>query len=75
MRWKNEDPERRAAYGRLGGKAARGKAYRFTSDKAREAGRKGGRAAAERRRCATCKKVPKQGETCECSPISSGARS
>ena len=74
MRWKNEDTARRSEYGRRGGVAARGKAYRFTSEKAREAGRKGGLASAEARRCKGCGRVPARGETHECPPISSEAQ-
>ena len=47
-------PERRAELGRMGGKAvqASGKGHRFTSEEAREAGRKGGTKTAMRRRLA-----------------------
>ena len=48
----NTDPAILTEISRKGGKAvhAVGKAYRFTSEKAREAGRKGGRALAAKRR-------------------------
>lgn len=71
MRWKNEDPARRAEFGRRGGEAARGKAHRFTKEQAQEAGRKGGRASAEARRCKGCGAVKAHGEVHECPPISS----
>ncbi len=46
------DPARLSEISSKGGKAvhAAGKAYRFTSEKAREAGRKGGFAKAKKRR-------------------------
>ena len=45
-------PEKRSEISRQGGKAAHsaGTAYEFTSEKAREAGRKGGRALAAKKR-------------------------
>ena len=71
MRWKKEDPARRAEFGRRGGIAARGKAHRFTTEQAREAGRKGGIASAEARRCKVCGRIPPRGEVHECPPASS----
>jgi general stress protein YciG len=55
----NTDPAVLSEIASKGGKAvhAAGKAYRFTSEKAREAGRKGGLALAAKRR-------RKTGETC-----------
>lgn len=46
------DPARRAEISRQGGKAAhrKGVAHEFTSDEAREAGRKGGQVSGQRRR-------------------------
>ena len=46
------DPERQREIAREGGKAAhaRGKAHKFTSEEAREAGRKGGQASGGQRR-------------------------
>lgn len=60
MRWKAEDPARRAAMGARGGLAA-SKRHRFTSEEARAAGAKGGRASIEARRCKKCRKVPARG--------------
>jgi general stress protein YciG len=77
MRWKNEDPARRAEYGRRGGVAARGKAHRFTPEEAQKAGRKGGPACAEKRRCPKCGSVRAQGlkgEAHECRAASEVSR-
>ena len=56
----NTDPALLTEFSRKGGHAvhAAGKAYRFTSEKAREAGRKGGRALAAKRRA-------KESKSCE----------
>jgi hypothetical protein len=72
-------PAKRAAYGSLGGEQAQllGKAYRFSSEKAREAGRKGGLARAARMRAkqqATDSQIPKDSGQVK-SPVSDQAAS
>jgi hypothetical protein len=58
-------PEQRRAVASSGGKAAHanGTAYRWTSEAAQVAGRKGGQRSALARRCAACGRVLGQGGT------------